>query len=86
MPHTTMVQTFSKSSRLTAQDSTISMPNFTKEELLIIKSGLQDRAYRMLNDANAYKRNGNVEAQKDCLNEWHLAQDLLKKVENEIEK
>ena len=62
------------------------MLNFTDEELLIIESGLQDRVYRMLTDANAYKRNGNVEAQKDCLNEWHLAQNLLDKIKNEKKK
>ena len=56
------------------------MPNFTKEELRIIKYALNGRADRMARDAIAYKNVGNVEAQKDCLNEMRLAQNLLEKI------
>ena len=71
------------SSRQTAQDSTTSMPNFTNEEMRIVKYALQERIDRMYRDADAYKNVGNVEAQKDCLNEVRLAQNLLNKIQNE---
>lgn len=49
---------------------------FTDKELDIIQSALRGRADRMFNDAMAYKKNGNTEALKDCLNEFRLAQNL----------
>lgn len=59
------------------------MPNFTNEEMRIVKYALQERIDRMYRDADAYKNVGNVEAQKDCLNEVRLAQNLLNKIQNE---
>ena len=46
----------------------------------IIKYALKERADRMFRDSIAYKNVGNVEAQKDCLNEMRLAQNLLEKI------
>ena len=66
-----------------AKDSTTSMPKFTEEELRIITYAMYDRIGRMRMDADAYKNVGNVEAQKDCLNEVRLAQNLLNKIQNQ---
>jgi hypothetical protein len=48
------------------------------DERQILLFALTDRANRMFRDAEAYKRNGNKAAMKDCLNEMAKANDLAK--------
>jgi len=49
---------------------------FTDKELDIIQSALSCRADMMFRDAQEYKKSGNTDALKDCLNEFRLAQNL----------
>lgn len=54
--------------------------SFTKEELGIIINSLTLRESAMLRDAEAYRDQKNVDAQKDCLNEFHKAHKLRDKI------
>jgi hypothetical protein len=56
--------------------------DFTKEELEIIRMSLTLRECRMLGDAELYKKQGNPEAQKDCIDEWRKTSKLNNKVFN----
>lgn len=53
----------------------------SKEELEIIGSALGERESRMLADAELYKKQGNREAQMDCINEWRKANKLHERVD-----
>ena len=52
----------------------------SKEELEIIGSALGERESRMLRDAGLYKKQGNREAQMDCISEWRKAYKLHERV------
>jgi hypothetical protein len=54
--------------------------DFTKEELDIICHSLRLRESRMLADSELYKAQRNLEAQKDCLDEWRKTHKLHEKI------
>ena len=56
--------------------------DFTKEELEIIGHALMLRESRMLADSEAYKSQKNLEAQKDCLDEWRKTNKLHDKIDS----
>lgn len=64
------------------KDITITL---TKEELEVIKYALMDRECRMLRDADTYKAQKNLDAQKDCLDEWRKAHNLAERLSNNCE-
>jgi hypothetical protein len=47
---------------------------FSEKELEVIILGLKEREDRMFRDAEIYKKQGNKEAQMDCLDEMHIAE------------
>ena len=49
---------------------------FTPEELTIIKSALRQLSSRLLADVEAYRDQGNKEAQKDAFSEWRKVNKL----------
>lgn len=53
---------------------------FTPEELTIIKDALMQLSSRLLADVEAYRDQGNKEAQKDALLEWRKVRRLNTKV------
>ena len=53
---------------------------FTPEELTIIKNALMQLSSRLLADVEAYRDQGNKEAQKDALLEWRKVRRLNTKV------
>ena len=57
---------------------------FSKEELEIIGNALMGRETRMLHDADLYRDQRNLEAQKDCLDEWRKAHNLHERIRKEI--
>ena len=57
---------------------------FTEEEVATILYALNDRTTRMFRDAEAYKRNENKEAMKDCLREMDKANCLSKLINKTI--
>ena len=56
----------------------------TKEELDIVCHALMLRENAMLRDAEAYRDQKNLEAQKDCMNEWHKTNKLHERLRREI--
>lgn len=64
------------------KDITITL---TTEELEVIRYALMDRECRMLRDADTYKAQKNVDAQKDCLDEWRKAHNLTERFSNNSE-
>lgn len=56
------------------------MFSFTKEEFEIIRHALTLRESAMLRDAEAYRDQKNLEAQKDCMNEWRKTHALNEKI------
>ena len=56
---------------------------FTEEELEIIKNALISRMCQMLRDAELYKKQQNLEAQKDCYNEFRKSRKLYDKIRDE---
>lgn len=53
---------------------------FTPEELTIIKNALNQLSSRLLADVEAYRDQGNKEAQKDALFEWRKVNKLYNKL------
>lgn len=58
---------------------TITLAN---SEVDILICALRDRENTMFRDSEAYKRNGNTEAQKDCIAEMKSAEILRHVIEN----
>lgn len=54
--------------------------DFTKEELEIISHALNLRECRMIDYIEAYKSQNNIEAQKDCMNEFRKTTVLNNKI------
>ena len=54
---------------------------FSEKELQTIIAGLRERENRMFSDAETYKNQGNKIAQLDCIQEWHIAQDLRERLQ-----
>lgn len=53
---------------------------FSTEELTIIETALMRHSCRLLADVEAYRDQGNKEAQKDALSEWRKVNKLYDKV------
>ena len=53
------------------------------KELEVLILGLREREDRMFKDAETYKNQGNKLAQMDCIQEWHIAQDIRERLEKE---
>lgn len=56
--------------------------NFSQKELDTIIAGLREREDRMFRDAQEYGKQGNKIAQMDCVQEWHLAEDIRKRLQS----
>lgn len=56
----------------------------TKEELDIVCHSLTLRENAMLRDAEAYRDQKNLEAQKDCMDEWRKTDKLHERIRREI--
>ena len=55
--------------------------DLSNKELETIIAGLRERENRMFSDAETYKNQGNKIAQLDCIQEWHIAQDLRERLQ-----
>ena len=56
------------------------MFSFTKEEFDVISHALTLRESAMLRDAEAYRDQHNLDAQKDCMDEWRKTHILNEKI------
>ena len=56
----------------------------TKEELDIVCHALTLRENAMLRDAETYRDQKNLEAQKDCMDEWRKTDKLHERLRREI--
>ena len=55
--------------------------NLSEKELETIIAGLREREDRMFRDAQEYKNQGNKLAQMDCIQEWRIAEDIRKRLQ-----
>ena len=53
------------------------------KELEVIIMALRGREDIMFNQSQIYKNQGNKLAQMDCIQEWHIAQDIRERLEKE---
>ena len=54
----------------------------TEQEIIMLGVAIDTHVKMLLNDEDAYKRNGNTEAVKDCLDEVRRFKALKEKLES----
>lgn len=54
----------------------------SEKELEVIIQSLRERENIMFNQSLIYKNQDNKPAQMDCVQEWHLAEDIRKRLQS----